>query len=333
MFEFAWPWVFLLAALPWLLRRVLPVAESSEAALQVSFIDELQEISGRPGRSHLPPWRKWLPFGLIWLLLLLAAARPQWVGEPLPIPASGRDLMLAVDVSGSMEYADMRWQDEQISRLQLVKQLLGDFIDGRQGDRIGLILFGTQAYLQAPLTFDRQTVHTWLDEALIGIAGKSTAIGDAIGLAVKRLRQRPADSRVLVLVTDGANTAGEIEPLVAARLAAAQGVRIYSIGIGAEPGSDISSGTALELDEPMLQAIAGETGGEYFRARNADELQRIGASIDKLEPVAQQPTRTRATRALYPWPLAAALLLSLLLAADSLWPHLRRRLDKMRRPA
>lgn len=330
MFEFAWPWIFLLAPLPWLLRRLLPPAESGEAALQVSFLAELEGLSGRRARASVPAWRQQAPFVLLWLLLLLAAARPQWVGDSLPIPASGRDLMLAVDVSGSMDYADMHWQGREVSRLELVKQLLGDFIDGRQGDRIGLILFGTQAYLQAPLTFDRATVHTWLDEALIGIAGKNTAIGDAIGLAVKRLRERPAQSRVLVLVTDGANTAGEIEPQIAAQLAAEQSIRIYSIGIGADPlqGGMPALNPGLDLDEDELRALAEITGGQYFRARDAEELASISAALDELEPVAQQPTQAHLTQALYPWPLGAALLLSLLLCAGQLWPQARLRLQQ-----
>ena len=332
MFEFAWLWVFLLAPLPWLLRLLLPPADSGDAALRVGFLDELQALSGRRARAALPSWRQQAPLALLWFLLLCAAARPQWVGEPLPLPASGRDLLLAVDVSGSMDYADMQWDDEPISRLELVKRLLGDFIEGRRGDRVGLILFGSQAYLQAPLTFDRHTVRTWLDEAMIGIAGKNTAIGDAIGLAVKRLRQRPADSRVLVLITDGANNGGEIDPMVAAQLAADEGVRIYAIGIGADPQHSGAFGSfgfsALDLDETSLRAIADVTGGEYFRARNQAELEQIELTLDRLEPVAQQPTLARPVLALYPWPLALALLGSLLLVGQVLWPELLQRLRR-----
>jgi len=332
MFEFAWPWVFLLAPLPWLLRLLLPPADSGDAALRVGFLDELQALSGRRARAALPSWRQQAPLALLWFLLLCAAARPQWVGEPLPLPASGRDLLLAVDVSGSMDYADMQWDDEPISRLELVKRLLGDFIEGRRGDRVGLILFGSQAYLQAPLTFDRHTVRTWLDEAMIGIAGKNTAIGDAIGLAVKRLRQRPAQSRVLVLITDGANNGGEIDPMVAAQLAADEGVRIYTIGIGADPQQSGAFGSfgfsALDLDETSLRAISDTTGGEYFRARNQAELQQIELTLDRLEPVAQQPTLARPAQALYAWPLALALLGSLLLVGQVLWPDLLQRLRR-----
>lgn len=235
MFEFAWPWIFALLPLPWLMRLVLPAADSGEPALKVSYLSDLEGLARRRARVNLPGWRQQAPFVVLWLLLLTAAARPEWLGEPLPIAASGRDLLVAVDVSGSMDFPDMHWQDDDVSRLSLVKHLLGDFLEEREGDRVGLILFGSQAYLQAPLTFDRRTVRAWLDEARIGIAGKNTAIGDAIGLALKRLRQRPAQSRVLILVTDGANNAGQIDPLTAARLAAEEGVKIYPIGIGADP--------------------------------------------------------------------------------------------------
>ncbi|WP_068826609.1 VWA domain-containing protein [Pseudomonas sp. BMS12] len=326
MFEFAWPWAFLLAPLPWLLRLLLPAADSGEAALKVSFLYELEGLSGRRARANLPAWRQQAPFVLLWLFLLLAAARPEWVGEPLPLPASGRDLLLAVDVSGSMEHDDMQWDGEDIPRLELVKRLFGDFIEDRRGDRVGLILFGSRAYLQSPLTFDRHTVRTWLDEALINIAGPQTAIGDAIGLAVKRLRERPADSRVLVLITDGANNGGEIEPRTAARLAAEQRVKIYTIGIGADPEQSgimgmLGLNPGVDLDEATLIAIAKQTGGQYFRARSSEELQDIESTLDRLEPAAQLPTRARPAHALYAWPLAIALLISLLLVARELWPQ------------
>ncbi|MEQ4315466.1 VWA domain-containing protein [Pseudomonas syringae] len=326
MFEFAWLWVFALLPLPWLMRAVLPAADSGEPALNVSFLNELEGLSGRRAKANLPVWRQRAPFLLIWLLLLIAAARPQWLGEPLPVAASGRDLLVAVDVSGSMDYPDMQWKNDEVSRLVLVQQLLGDFLESRKGDRVGLILFGTQAFLQAPLTYDRQTVRVWLDEAKIGIAGKNTAVGDAIGLALKRLRMRPANSRVLVLVTDGANNAGQIDPLTAARLAADEGVKIYTIGIGSDPEknalqSALGLSASLDLDEPTLKEIARLSGGQYFRARDGDQLEKIRVTLDSLEPVAQQPTQARPALALYQWPLAAAVLLSVLLVLRALWPN------------
>ncbi|WP_219061509.1 VWA domain-containing protein [Pseudomonas sp. UMAB-08] len=326
MFEFAWLWVFALLPLPWLMRILLPAADSGEAALKVSFLSELESLAGRRARVHLPGWRQQAPFILLWLLLLMAAARPEWLGEPLPIAASGRDLLVAVDVSGSMDYPDMHWNNDEVSRLTLVQHLLGDFLEHREGDRVGLILFGSRAYLQAPLTFDRHTVRIWLDEARIGIAGKNTAIGDAIGLGLKRLRLRPAQSRVLVLVTDGANNGGEIDPVTAARLAASEGVKIYPIGIGADPEQGGTLGIpglnpSLDLDEPTLKHIADITGGKYFRARDGQQLQKIRQTLDTLEPVAQQPTQARSAQALYHWPLAAALLLSMLLVIRERFPN------------
>ncbi|MGK9064175.1 vWA domain-containing protein [Stutzerimonas chloritidismutans] len=325
MFELAWPWVFLLMPLPWLLRWLLPAADSGDAALKVSFLGELEALSGRRAQASLPGWRLQLPYLLVWLLLLSAAARPQWLGEPLPLPTTGRDLLLAVDVSGSMDFPDMLWEGEEISRLDLVKRLIGDFITERNGDRVGLILFGSQAYLQAPLTFDRQTVRTWLDEAVIGIAGNNTAIGDAIGLGVKRLRERPANSRVLILITDGANNGGEVEPLLAARMAASEQVRVHTLGIGAdiEPGGVIDRfgfNPGGDLDETTLRSVADITGGEYFRARSSEELRAIGATLDRIEPAAQQPAQARLADTLYAWPLAAALLLSVALVVRRLWP-------------
>lgn len=326
MFDFAWPWVALLAPLPWLARRLLPASDSGEAALKVSFLPELRALDGRRAGIGLPGWRQQLPYLLIWVLLLGAAARPQWLGEPLPQPTTGRDLLLAVDVSGSMDYPDMRWGEESISRLELVKRLLGDFLEARQGDRVGLILFGSQAYLQAPLTFDRQTVRIWLDEAMVGIAGGNTAIGDAIGLAVKRLRERPVDSRVLILVTDGASNGGTLEPMVAAELAATEGVRIHTIGIGAAPEdagllSDFGFSAGVELDETTLRLVADRTGGAYFRADSPERLREVGEALERLEPAAQRATTTRVTVALHAWPLAAALLLSVALVLRRLQGH------------
>ncbi|MCO7544273.1 vWA domain-containing protein [Stutzerimonas nitrititolerans] len=324
MFELAWPWVFLLLPLPWLLRRLLPPADSGDAALKIAFLAELETLAGRRARAVLPGWRLQLPYLVVWLLLLFAAARPEWLGEPLPVPSSGRDLLLAVDVSGSMDYPDMQWEGEEITRLTLVKHLLGDFISERRGDRVGLILFGSKAYLQAPLTFDRQTVRTWLEEAVVGIAGSETAIGDAIGLAVKRLRERPAESRVLVLITDGANNGGEVEPLLAARLAAEENVKIHTIGIGADAQAggllgQFGFNPSLDLDETTLRAIAEKTGGQYFRARSSEELEAINDTLDQLEPAAQKLTQARLAEALYVWPLSAALLISLLLVVARLW--------------
>ena len=321
MFEFAWPWMFALLPLPWLLRRVLPPADSGEAALHISFLEELESLSGQRAHLRLPAWRRQARFIVIWLLLLCAAARPQWLGEPLPVPSSGRDMLLAIDVSGSMSYSDMQLDEQPLSRLDAVKQLFGDFIETRHGDRLGLILFGTEPYLQSPLTFDRRTVRIWLDEAQVGIAGTYTALGDAIGLAIKQLLLRPAKSRVLVLITDGASNGGALTPELASALAAQEQVRIYTIGIGADADQGLSRmfglAPALDLDEASLQYIAQTTGGQYFRAQNLADLKQIKDSLDALEPVPQQAQIARAEHALYVWPLTLALLGALLLSLEN----------------
>ncbi len=312
-------WIWVLAALPLpLLARWLLSAERSRpgAALRLPFYRELEglEVSagGAAGRiRHLLGW-------LAWVLLVLAAARPQWLGEPVSLPVSGRDLMLAVDISGSMEQEDYRLGMRSVNRLDVVKEVAGRFIERRQGDRLGLILFGSRAYVQTPLTYDRITVEALLRESVIGLAGKQTAIGDAIGLAVKRLQEQAEDNRVLILLTDGANTAGNLAPLDAAGLAHQAGVRIYTIGIGGgRVGVRSPFGTLMQrgsdLDPATLQAIAEATGGRYFQATDTGELERVYDELDRLEPSIRDTRSYRPMQSLYMWPAGSALLLSLLL--------------------
>jgi Ca-activated chloride channel family protein len=333
--EWLWPWAFLLIPLPLLVQRLAPAARSSDPALRAPFFNEWRELGEHQSRNAAG--RRSLPLVLLWLtwiLLLLAAARPVWTGEAIELPESGRDLMLAVDISGSMRVEDMQVGQARVRRIEAVKQLGSDFIGRRRGDRLGLILFGSNAYVQSPLSFDTATVERFLRESQIGFAGTETAIGDAIGLAVKRLRERPAQSRVLVLLTDGQDTASAVKPLDAARLAADSGIRIYTIGIGASemtlPGLFGSSfgarqvNPSAELDERTLSAIAELTGGNYFRARNPQELANIYQLLDQLEPVEQETNTYRPRQALGYLPLLAALGASFLLALWHLWPSLTR---------
>ena len=232
MIGFEWPWLALLLPVPYFIYRYArPWTAATGSALRVPFLDDFVE-TGPDAVSKARTWPLWLALA-VWSLLVLSAMRPQWLGELVEVPVTGRELMLAVDLSGSMEQQDFVLGVRRIDRLTATKLVAGDFIERRVGDRIGLILFGEQAYLQAPLTFDRETVKTLLSESVIGLAGKATAIGDAIGLAVKRLRERDASQRVLVLLTDGANTAGVVDPLSAAQLASREELKIYTIGIGA----------------------------------------------------------------------------------------------------
>ncbi|MBC6428727.1 MAG: VWA domain-containing protein [Cellvibrionales bacterium] len=312
--EWQWPWAFSLLPLPLLIRWVAPATEQAAGAIRVPFYHQLQALqAGTPGQAG-GAWLKALFAAVIWLCLVAAAARPTWIGEPLPLPLEGRDLMLAVDISQSMQERDMRVRGGVVSRIDAVKAVVGEFITERRGDRLGLILFGAQSYLQTPLTFDTATLNTQLQEARLGFAGNATAIGDALGLGVKRLRDRPAASRVLILLTDGANTAGT-DPRQAAAIAAEAQIRIHTIGIGADAVRGVfGMRTRTALDEPLLADIATATGGQYFRARDPAELQQIYARLDALEPVPEEQT-FRPRRSLLHLPLGLALALSALLAA------------------
>ncbi|MGP0592743.1 vWA domain-containing protein [Nitrospira sp. T9] len=328
MITLAWPWVLALVLCPWLVRRwATPVSNSSGRAMKLPHFEDIMalqsnQLIGATRSRHSTLF--WVGI-LIWAALLLAAARPQWSGEPVGLPTSGRDLMLAVDVSGSMKIPDFSVKGQEVNRLEVVKTAAGEFIAGRTGDRIGLIIFGSQAYVQTPLTFDRDTVKTMLTETEIGLAGQETAIGDAIGLAVKRLREQPAGSRVLVLLTDGANTAGEVSPTQAAALAEEQGIRIYAIGVGADR-MEIESffGTqtvnpSRDLDEDTLRHLAQRTGGLYLRAKDTEGLMRVYKELDRLEPAATESELFRPTIELYIWPLGFALVLSCLMAMSFIW--------------
>ena len=324
LLHFAWPWWFLALPIPVLVVRVFrDKPHSSIPTLKLPFFRDLGvSAAGNVSGTQATVFR-WVPL-VMWGLLVLSAARPVWQGEPIEQAVSGRDLMLAVDLSGSMEIGDFVLKGSKVDRLTATKAVAGEFIERRVGDRVGLILFGERAYLQAPLTFDRKTVRTLLDESVIGLAGDKTAIGDAIGLAVKRLKDNPKDQRVLILLSDGANTAGTVAPLQAAELAAKEGLKVYTIGIGADEmvirdllGSR-KVNPSQDLDEPTMRGIAEQTGGRYFRARDVKELENIYQMLDELEPVERDKRYYRPQTELYPWPLAAALLLATLLALQVL---------------
>ena len=316
MLSWQWIWVFVILPLPLLVRWLLPAQEQAAQAIRVPFYDQLNAIQQQQSQSRSSAVLKIIPMALIWFCLVSAVARPTWIGEAIPIPQEHRDLMLAVDISGSMRASDMRLNNGYATRIDVVKYVVGDFVKQRIGDRIGLILFGEQAYLQTPLTFDKQAIQQQLLEAQLGFAGNSTAVGDTIGLAVKHLRDRPAESRILILLTDGANTAGT-DPRQAMAIAKEANIRIHTIGVGA-PRRGRPSG---DLDEALLTDIATETGGRYFRARNPDELQKIYNLLDQLEPLPEEQI-FRPTISLMHWPLAIAILLSVLMACSHLFKGL-----------
>ncbi|MCK5830192.1 MAG: VWA domain-containing protein [Methylococcales bacterium] len=323
MIHFEWLWALLALPLPLLVRwAVPPELPEDQAALKTPFFEDFTSAKTKSVISN----KQWpLILAIIaWILLIIASSRPQWMGEPIEQAISGRDLMLAIDLSGSMDEQDFIVNKRRVNRLTATKKVAGEFISRRAGDRLGLILFGTQAYLQTPLTFDRATVMTLLNESALGLAGKNTAIGDAIGLAVKRLKKQSSESKVLVLLTDGANTAGEVTPLKAAELAAEYDLKIYTIGIGADEMivrsffGNRKVNPSRDLDETTLKAIAEKTGGRYFRARDTDELNQIYNLLDDLEPIEKDKQFFRPKTELYYWPLAIALLLSGLISISRL---------------
>lgn len=326
MFEFAWPWLLLCLPLPWLIRAFTPAVRQQGVELCTPFYNELHNLHNTQ-RTGLARWRSQTTvYILIWLLLLLACARPQLHGDLQERPTTGRDLLIAMDVSSSMLYSDMILDGNSVSRMEFVKYWLGDFISQRTGDRLGLILFGSQAYLQAPLTYDHHSIRTWVKDAQPGIAGNTTSMGDAIGLAIKRLRMHPADHRVLILVTDGANTSGVISPLAAAQLAARYQIKIYTVGIGSNQANtlhELIDTASLELDEQALKDIAQATAGQYFHVTDSNDLARIQHSISLLEPNTSYQAPKRNSQELYSWPLAAALLLSMLLVAHRVYRSYR----------
>jgi len=317
--------------LPLIYRYILPASTSGqEAALRVPFIQDFNSITVSGLTIKKNKLLFWLAM-MAWLFLLVATSRPQWMGDAIELPVTGRDLMMAVDLSGSMEIEDFVVSDKRVDRLTATKIVAGEFIERRIGDRLGLILFGRQAYLQTPLTFDRETVKSLLFESVIGLAGKETAIGDAIGLAVKRFRETKAynarnkklasqsQDQILILLTDGANTAGEVEPVKAAELAAKEGLKIYTLGIGADEMLVRSLfGTrrvnpSADLDEETLRTIAEITGGRYFRARDTQELEKIYNLLDELEPIAKESKSFRPKTSLYHWPLMIAVIIAMLI--------------------
>ncbi len=309
MIEFAWPCVFFMLILPFVIYRFFPPSDWNESSrLKVPAMEDF-ECFKNPSPLSLSKISLLLS-SLIFLLLVSAAARPQIISDVIEIPQSGRDLMLAVDLSGSMQIKDFEINGKWTDRLTALKLIAGDFIDKRKGDRIGLILFGAESYLQAPLTFDTTTVKQLLMETEVGLAGNETAMGDAIGLAIKQLRDSQEKSRVLILLTDGNNNAGFLSPEKAAEIAAHEKLKIHTVAIGSKGKANPffqQTMNGSQIDEKALQSISEKTGGSYFRAYNTQELVQIYKKIDQLESIEKNNQQYRPVREIYYWPLLAAL--------------------------
>ncbi len=313
MINLVLPWVLLAIPLPLLMLLLPEKNQSQAAALKMPIL--IQDSASQSFSANNKKSPRVL-FIFIWSLIVLSASQPQWLGEAVNVPTEGREMMIAVDLSGSMQVEDMEINGSTVNRLDMLKIVLGDFIERRTGDRLGLILFGDDAYMQTPMTFDRKTVQQMLDEAVLGLVGKQTAIGDAIALAVKRFDEKKKSNRVLLLLTDGQNTAGKITPDQALELAVAKDITIYSVGIGADVMIQNSLfgkrkiNPSSELDEESLQRLSDKTGGRYFRARDSQDMSEIYQLLDELEPIEQDQQQMRPLTALFYWPLSMALLLT-----------------------
>lgn len=293
-------------------------------ALKVPFladIKQIQSVSGK-GISFKPAVFsaiKIFLLALVWVLMVLALCRPQWVGKPIPVKNEGREILLVVDISNSMSEEDFQYKNKMYSRLTAVKNVIDNFIDKRTSDRIGLVLFGTQAYLQAPLTYDKQSVKEILWNADAGMAGNSTSIGDAVGVALKNLAESEGkpENKVIILLTDGENNDGSLSLPQAIALAKEEGVKIYTIGAGSDSenffGGLFSIPVNTGLDEESLQALAEETKGNYFRAKDVNSLFQIYNEIDKLEPMTSEGRYVQKVKELYPYAAAMALILFMIL--------------------
>ncbi|GMR15687.1 MAG: VWA domain-containing protein [Gammaproteobacteria bacterium] len=312
MLTFAHPWLFLLIPLPGLIRKLLPAHHQRKAAVRVPFMQRLsQRVGQQPGSGVAVAKRsltQWLVLGLAWLLVVAAIARPQWLEEPIIKELPMRDLLVAVDLSGSMEARDFTDTDgDTVDRLTAVKQVLDAFFARRDGDRVGLILFGSAAYVQVPFTSDLEVIRELLDEAQIRMLGPRTMLGDAMGLAINLFERSEVDERVLIVLTDGNDTGSLVPPERAAEIARDNGVVIYTIAIG-----DPTAVGEQALDEKALENIAATTGGAYFHANDTEELEAIYAHLDEINPRQVEIQSYRPLSDLYSWPLAAAMLLTLL---------------------
>lgn len=303
MFEFGLPWMFVLLPLPLLVYWLVPAYQESQDSIRVPFFQRLVDLTNQKPRKGAVVLQRvlfqklWVP--TTWILIVIALAKPLWIGEPIEQTKSARDLMVAVDLSGSMETPDFKLANgQEISRLDAVKQVLAEFARQRENDRLGLIVFGDSPYLQAPFTEDHDTWLTLLAETEIAMAGQSTMFGDAIGLAIKLFESSETENRVLIVLTDGNDTGSKVPPIEAAKVAADRKVTIYTIAVG-----DPDSSGEEEVDIDVLNSIAKATGGNAYQALNRIELARIYEDIAELEPEKHETLSFRPRRSLHHYPL------------------------------
>jgi len=307
MLTFLYPWFFLLIPLPWLLRRIWKTPHTPAPALRVPFLNRMEAArDGTHVTRVLRPWRQWGFDTLLWLLLLTALARPQWLEPAITRTLPSRDLLLLIDLSGSMETEDFTNRTgETVDRLSAVKEVVGDFLTKREGDRVGLVVFGTAPFLQVPFTPDLELCRQLLEETAVRMAGPKTALGDAIGLGIQTFDQSEAPARTMIVLTDGNDTGSGLPPVEAARIARSKGITIHTVAVG-----DPTTVGEEKLDLEALRGMAEVTGGRSFFASDRQQLEEIYAEIDQIEEHKVATVSHRPRHDLYVWPLAVALALS-----------------------
>lgn len=309
MWQLDYPWLLILLPAGWLAHRYLPAYQEQRQAVRVPFFDALSKAIGQPPdvqglQRNLP---QLVLNVIVWCLLVVAACRPVWVEPPIEQRQPTRDLMLAIDISQSMETRDYVQADgTKVDRLTAVKQVVQGFIEQRKDDRLGLIVFGSGAFTQAPLTLDHASLSLLLDQVGIGMAGPNTALGDAIGLTIRLLEKTPEKDKLLILLTDGNDTSSVVTPLHAAKMASDAGIVIHTIGIG-----DPSASGESKVDLGSLEKVAERTGGRFFRAEDSQALQQVYRTLDQITPHKVTTLSHQPKRDLFWFPLGVVLLLLL----------------------
>jgi len=310
--EFAHPLALIVLPLPLLAWWLLPVRRERSSALRVPFFEQIVAATGAAARAGAVVIRRnalqMMVAALAWTLLVAGLARPEWVGEPIVRTEAARDIMLAIDLSGSMDYRDFPdVNGDNVSRFEGVQRVVDRFVAERDSDRVGLIVFGTKAYLQLPFTRDLETARSLVELMQVGMAGPQTALGDSIGLAIKTFETSEVDDRLLILLTDGNDTASTMTPINAADIAALNGVEIYTIGIG-----DTEATGEDRVDFDLLDRIARRTDGEFFNAEDEAALDAVYRRIDETAAADVRTQSWRPRESLVHWPAGAALVLVLI---------------------
>lgn len=324
---FAHPWMFLLLPLPILVRAILPPFHDTRPAVRVPIFDLLvSSVDTTASRGAVVRRRtrsQAILYAVVWISVVTALARPQWLQPPIVQEVATRDLMLAIDLSGSMETEDfVNSEGKTVDRLTAVKEVLDDFLTRRQGDRVGMIVFGTGAFVQIPFTQDLEVCRELLDQTAVRMAGPKTAFGDAIGLAITLFERSDLEDRVIIALTDGNDTGSKVPPAEAAKIAADNDILIHTIGVG-----DPTTAGEQQLDEDALREVAKVTGGQYFFAADRNELSDVYAELDR---IGERPVETishRPKQDMFHWPLA----IGFLLALGHFWVRLLRRAIRSRR--